>query len=105
MKYKKPKWSFQFYKTYQFEWKPIYRNLPELMWKDKFDSPRCEMEPYYRFEWLWFGFRAQQGDDDEWCQWLWVHEYNDGDVEKAKQTWGWVDYETKESTWNNEYGK
>jgi hypothetical protein len=36
---------------------------------------------------------------------LWVHKYNDGDAEKAKQTWGWVDYETKESTWNNEYGK
>ena len=104
-KYKKPKWTFQFYKPFYFEWKPIYRSLPELMWKDKFDSPRCELEPYYKFEWLWFGFRAQHGTDDEWCQWLWVYEYNDGDVEKAKNNWGWIDYNTKKSTWNDEYGK
>ena len=103
--YKKPKWTFYLYKNYAFTWKPHYSHIRELLWKDKYDSPRCELEPYYRFEWLWWGFRAQQGDDDGWEQWLWVHKYHDGDVEKAKETWGWIDYNTKKSTWNDEYGK
>jgi hypothetical protein len=105
MKYRKPKWSIQLYKPFYFEWKPIYRSLKELMWKDKFDSPRCELEPYYKFEWLFFGFRIQQGTCEEWEQWLWVHKYHNGDVEKAKQNWGWIDSKTKESTWNNKYEK
>ena len=98
-KYPKPKWSFYFYKSCTFKWKPYYAHLRKVLWKDKFDSPRCELEPHYRFEWLWFGFRAQQGDDQSWEQWLWVHKYCDGDVQKAKETWGWIDSETKQSTW------
>jgi hypothetical protein len=69
------------------------------MWKDKFNTPRCELSPSFRLEWLWFGIYGVWGDDQYWEQWLWIHEYNDGNVEKAKETWGWVDWETKESTW------
>ena len=62
-KYPKPNWSFYFYKTWDFKWMPHYAHLRKVLWKDKFASPRTELEPHYRFEWLWFGFRAQQGDD------------------------------------------
>lgn len=97
--YKEPKWSFRFYRNF-FTWKPLFLRNKELLWKDKFNSPRHELSPYVRVEWLWFGFIARQGDDDQhWEQWLWVHKYNDGDVEKAKNNWGWVDVETKKSTW------
>ena len=63
------------------------------------------MKKYPKPKWSFYFYktgnfvRAQQGDDQAWEQWLWVHKYCDGDVQKAKETWGWVDWETKESTW------
>lgn len=98
--YKKPKFNFWFYKTY-FKWKPYTYLVKKLLWKDKFESPRVELEPQFRIEWLWFGFIAIRGCDNTWEQWLWVHKYNDGDVEKAKDTWPWLDGTTKLSTWKD----
>lgn len=95
---KKPKWRFQFYKGYQFRWR-VYFHKNKLMWKDKFETPRCEREPSFTFEWLWFGIYGSQGDDDFWEQWLWVYEYYHGDYQKAKEEWPWVDCFTKKSTW------
>jgi hypothetical protein len=95
---KKAEFDLSFYINYKFNWKP-YFTKKELMWKDKFDSPRCEREPHFSFEWLWFGIYGVWGDDQYWEQWLWVYEYCDGDIEKAKDTWGWVDSITKKSTW------
>ena len=103
--YKKPKWTFQFYKNYKFVLFPKTDKLKHLKWKDKFNSPRCEKPPFIEIQWLWFGFYAIQGDDNQWEQWLWVHFYNDGDVDEAKKNWEWFDLETKKSTWNDGYGK
>jgi hypothetical protein len=75
------------------------------LWKDKFDSPRCEVPPYIRIEWLWFGFYAEQGNDEQWEQWLWVHIYHDGNVDRAKKEWEWIDGITKKSTWDDTFGK
>jgi len=76
----------------------------KLMWKDKFASPRCEIIPHFEFQWLWFGLYGSWGDYHYWEQWLWTHKYCDGDIKRAKETWGWVDMETNESTWVD-YGK
>ena len=103
---KKPKFTLQFYNNFS-TWTPFYnkyfRWLPyikrgELMWKDKFNTPRCEREPYFRVEWLWFGVYGAWGDDQYWEQWLWIYEYNNGDYQKAKETWEWETMEG-ESTW------
>ena len=95
---KRPEFTLQSYVNYKFLWIPFFIRR-KLMWKDKFNSPRCEREPYFKLEWLWFGVYGVWGDDDYWEQWLWVYKYCGGDEEKAKETWGWVDFETKESTW------
>jgi len=97
-KYPKPNWSFHFYKYWNFRLIPHYMHT-KLWWKDKYNSPRCERVPHYRFEWLWFGINIEQGDDQSWEQWIWVHKYCDGDIEKARETWGWVSGKTKQSTW------
>jgi hypothetical protein len=70
-----------------------------LLWKDKFGTPRCEREPAFNIWWFTFMLNVSLGDDQYWEQRLWVEEYHDGDEEKAKRNWGWVDFETKESTW------
>ena len=95
---KKPKFNLSLYNNYKFVWIPYFIKR-KLMWKDKFETPRCEREPYFMFEWLWFGIYGVWGDDQYWEQWLWINEYHNGDVEKAKSEWGWVNRETKESTW------
>jgi hypothetical protein len=95
---KKPKWKIKFYKNYFFTFKPILFKTG-LRWKDKFETPRCESPPRFDFQWLGFGIYGWQGDDDWWEQWLWIYKYNDGDIEKAKETWPWYKWETKESSW------
>ena len=94
---RKPKWTLKFYKTYGFRKFPTYQHHG-LLWKDKFESPRCEAVPMYCIEWLRIGFYAYQEDDPFWEQWLWIHRYNDGNEQKAKETWGWKTMDGK-STW------
>jgi len=101
---KKAKFYFNFYKTYRFVWVPRLLKS-DLMWKDKFDTPRCEREPYIEIEWMWFGFYGCWGSDAYWEQWLWVYKYHGGDIEKAKKEWDWIDGDTKISTWKDEYVK
>lgn len=103
--YKKPKWTLNFYKNYRFVLIPQTDVLKQLRWKDKFNTPRCEEPPFIKIEWLWFVFHAVQGNDQQWEQWLWVHFYNDGDIEQAKKKWEWCDIETKQSTWEDTFGK
>ena len=54
------------------------------------------------FTWLCFEIYGVWGDDGWWERWLWIHKYNDGDYDKAAETWGWVDVETGESTWERD---
>ena len=103
--YKKPKWKVRFYKNRRFVLIPEKWRVRELLWKDKFGTPRCEVPPYIRIEWLWFGFHAIQGNDEQWEQWLWVHMYHDGNVDRAKKEWEWIDGQTKKSTWDDTFGK
>jgi len=103
--YKKPKWRFSFSTNYRFLLIPQIDRVKNLIWKDKFSSPRCEIPPFIRIEWLWFEFYAVQGNDNQWEQWLWVHMYYDGDANRAKKEWGWIDSKTKKTTWDDKFGK
>lgn len=86
---------------------PVWFRNVELGWKDKFNSPRYEWGP--SFVLYFFGlqfciFWESPGDktnDEYWEQILWWLYYSDKDVKKAKETWGWVDMKTKQSTWND----
>ena len=87
---------------------PIMFHQVELGWKWKFDSIRYEWSPsfqIYFFKWqfviLW---NAPDGDNDKYYeQILWWLKSSNKDVDVARNTWGWVDYKTKESTWNDNY--
>lgn len=80
----------------------------DLGWKDKFDSPRFEWSPsfqIYFFNWqfcIWWT-SPDKNDDLYYEMILWYLFYANKDIKLAKDTWGWVNYYTKESTWNDNY--
>lgn len=84
----------------RFKWIP-YFSLLRLRWKDKFGTPRCELKPSLRFNWLGFEISFILGDDQYWEQWLWIKKYNNGDEKKAKENYPWIDVFTKESAWKD----
>lgn len=72
------------------------------------NSPRYEWQPsfqIYFFKWQFCIFwNAPDGDNDLYYEMiLWYLKYSNKDVNKAKETWGWINYNTKESTWNDKY--
>lgn len=79
-----------------------------LGWKDKFDSPRFEWTPsfqIYFFHWQFciFWNAPDNKNSDYYEMILWYLYYSDEDVNKAEETWTWIDYITKKSTWNKDY--
>lgn len=100
MKIKKPKYTWQFYRKMRFSILPNIIKTP-LLWKDKFNSPRCEKSPSLVVSWLFWEYYGQWGDDEYWEQKLWLDIYCDGDYDKAKKEWGWVDMDTDKSTWDD----
>jgi len=88
---KKPKFyiSFRLLKSFQFCWFPRKYYIKKLCWKDKYNTPRVEILPQLLISWLWFQIDIIRGTDEDWEWWLWVMKYNDGDIEKAIETWGW----------------
>jgi len=84
----------------------------DLGWKDKFETPRFEWCPSFQiwfFNWqfciYWNAPKIETNkcDDTYWEMVLWYLNYSDKDISKAKDTWKWNDYDTKESTWNDKY--
>ena len=77
-------------------------------WKDKFNSPRFEWTPSFQ---IWFfnlqfciHWAAPDNNNDLYYETiLWYMKYANKDIYEAEKTWGWINYETKESTWNKEY--
>jgi hypothetical protein len=87
-------------------WPISYREV-DLGWKDKWDSPRFEWGPMralYFFKWqICLFYKTPESDravDTYWEMFLWWKYYSNEDLEKAESTWGWINYDTKESTWN-----
>ena len=89
---------------------PISIKSNTLGWKDKYNSPRFEWMPGFYI--YFFGLqycawmRAPRIGDEEYVNndkyyemVLWYLHYSDKDIKKAEETWGWVDSNTKKSTW------
>lgn len=88
----------------------------DVMWKDKFDTPRYEGPPYiwihlFGFNLIWY-WDLGKDTDDYWEQALWYlyyyNTYSQGlldkpDINKAKESWPWEDYYTRQSSWNNKF--
>lgn len=84
---------------------PIKYHISRLGWKDKFNSPRFEWNPaffIFFFKWqfcIWW--KAPTSNDDlYWEMFLWWKYYSNKDIVKAEETWGWLDFKTKISTWD-----
>lgn len=106
----KPSNFFKILGYYVYYGSPVVYKKIGLGWKDKFNTPRHEWDPAFYL--YFFGLQfcifwgAPNKDDDHNVYWemiLWYLHYSDKDIEKAKNTWGWVDYNTKESTWNDNF--
>jgi hypothetical protein len=101
MRIKKPKFQIFWRKNHSWFWIPRITKS-KLMWKDKWSTPRCEREPHFYFEWMWFIVYGVWGCDRYWEQRIWIKVYNEGDYEKAKSTWPWSTGKNNESTWRDE---
>lgn len=87
--------------------------IRDVMWKDKYDSPRYENVPPYiwihlykiNFIWYWDLYPHQIMDtSDYWEQALWYLYYTpEHTIEKARETWPWKDTYEYKSTWNNKF--
>ena len=87
----------------------------DVLWKDKYDSPRLEYEPqisivFFKYLQLYIRFVSpipkDPIDDDYYEQMIWFLNYSDGDIKKAKETWPWTKWNNEgESTWNDNYLK
>jgi len=101
---------FKLFDTYfwvQIGW-PISISYYGLGWKDKWETPRFEWPPsfqIYFFKWQFCIFwNAPNGDNDNYYeQILWYMHYSNKNISEAKNTWKWVNYNTKKSTWDDSY--
>ena len=91
----------------------------DVMWKDKYDTPRYEGPPYIWIHlfglnliFYWVLVNPELENDDYWEQALWYLYYyktysqellDKPNIEKAKESWPWQNYDTKESTWNDKF--
>jgi hypothetical protein len=82
---------------------PIVLKRLELGWKEKYGTPRFEWLPSIQLYFFMFEFSMFLGNDDYWEQLLWVKYFSDGDVDKGRESWKWIDGISKESTWYEGY--
>jgi hypothetical protein len=88
---------------------PIKVKNVELGWKTKWGAdPRFEWQPsfqIYFFKWqfvIWWN--SPDGDNDQYYeQILWWLHYCKKNIKEAKKTWPWIDSDTKQSSWNDNY--
>ena len=116
----KPKCYFRFTKDYapfmfcSHYGKLISITIRDLGWKDKYNTPRHEENPFisialfnkFFFNWEWRLPKEVEehwiDNDDYWEQMLWYLYYCDKDIIKAKKTWPWTG-ENNKSTWNDNF--
>ena len=88
----------------------------DVMWKDKYNTPRYEVPPYiwihiYKLNLVWYwdlspNLYLENPDnlvDEYWEQALWYLFYSSKSIEKAKETWPITWSETGISTWFDKY--
>lgn len=90
--------------------KPIQIISRDLIWKDKYSTPRFEGSPYIWIHLFWLNLYCywipkinEKYYDDYWEQVLWYIYYNKENINKAKKTWPWTDCRTGLSTWKDVY--
>ena len=99
--------------------KPAFIHIisTDVMWKDKYSTPRFENIPYiwihiwkFNFIWWWSLKNPELSDlDDYWEQALWYlfyyNEYkmNKPDILAASNYWPWEDYKEHKSSWKNKF--
>ncbi|MDA3854970.1 MAG: hypothetical protein PF569_01830 [Candidatus Woesearchaeota archaeon] len=88
---------------------PIKIDSTVLGWKEKYDSFVFEWVPsfcVFFFKWQFCIHWTAPVDRDDYLYYemilQWLFKCNK-DIKKAEETWGWVDYETRQSTWNKKY--
>lgn len=98
-----------FYVAFGF---PIMYQECTLGWKDKYGSPRFEWEALtslYFFKWQFVRLYLPPNKVKDiykfFEMYLWWKHYSNEDIKKAEETWGWIDSDTKESTWDKNYLK
>lgn len=104
--FKKPKLKFKFSPAY-YSHSLIAIVATDIGWKDKFDTPRFEIDPYIWIHfWKWDLMWYWEADDQYWEQLLWYVYYTQGlpYIFKARNTWPWEDMEGN-STWEDKYLK
>ena len=101
--------------NYYITWgKPWSVQFTSLGWKDKWESPRFEWCPQLNIMFfglqfcIWWMAPKLEGekyrDNDQYYEMMLRYvKYANKDLELAKKEWGWVDSDTKKSTWNDEY--
>lgn len=89
-------------------------------WKDKYETPRYEVPPYIWIHlfglnliWYWdLPIHLYKETDDYWEQALWYLYYYDTysqglldtpDINKARESWPWQEYKTKQSSWSDKF--
>lgn len=89
----------------------------DVLWKDKYNSPRVEFLPeidIVLFSFLHFYCRLESPkscdpkslyEEEYYEQMIWWLEYSDKDIQKAKDTWPYKKFESEESTWINNFLK
>lgn len=110
MVHRSKEWTFKLFNNWywlQIGW-PVYIYWHDLGYKWKYDSTRFEWCPaFYIFFFKWqfcIHWTAPDKDNDKYYEMIlhWKHSSNK-DIVKAENTWGWVNCETKESTWDKKY--
>ena len=87
---------------------PIMIHKNNIEWKDKYSTPRFEWNPsfiifFFNWQFCIHWTSPDDNDDQYWEQVLWYSKKCNCNIVKAKKTWGWVDMNTKLSTWNDKY--
>lgn len=95
---------FGFYLYIERGW-PIMLKITNLGWKDKYNMPRFEWNPsviFYFFKYqIAVLYQPQIEDwDTYWEMYLWWRDYCNRDISLAESSWGWIDEQTQETTWN-----
>jgi len=83
---------------------PITIVKADLGYKCKYGTPRFEQTPlfiFFFFKWQIAIIYEPETDDIDtyWEMYIWWRDYCNKDLKKAEETWGWVDYDTGNTTW------
>lgn len=97
------------FNRYYVSWgSPIKFVKLKLGWKEKWCLPVFEWSPSYQlwfFKWQVVFYYEIENHELFWEMYLWWKYFSDCDIEKAENTWQWINSETKLSTWDKNFLK